>query len=212
MSRLFIDASRERLSIGIEVGTTWRAFDAIEGRHDQVLLESIRSLCVESGQSISQLSQCVVVNGPGSFTGLRIAVSCIHALDLVCPLQVLPIDQLSLLAAASGGKCLDAILDARMDEVYVGSDMQEDGTYSSLQLMPVGDLNKEEVMLCHAEESDRFPTKLIPVLPTLETLRRQATRMDASKWIPENRLTPLYVRKTVSWKPLSEQPSKLYDH
>ena len=74
MSRLFIDASRERLSVGIEVGTTWRAFDAIEGRHDQVLLESIRSLCVESGQSISQQSQCVVVNGPGSFTGLRIAV------------------------------------------------------------------------------------------------------------------------------------------
>ena len=27
-----------------------------------------------------------------------------------------------------------------------------------------------------------------------------------------NRLTPLYLRKTVSWKPLAEQPSKLYDH
>ena len=44
-----------------------------------------------------------------------------------------------------------------MDEVYVGSDMQEDGTYGSLELMPVGDLNKEQVMLCHAEEAIDSP-------------------------------------------------------
>ena len=72
MSRLFIDASRERLSIGIEVGTTWRAFDAIEGRHDQVLLESIRSLCVESGSqlvnypNVSSLTVREVLRGCGS--------------------------------------------------------------------------------------------------------------------------------------------------
>ena len=185
MSCLYIDASRDRLSVGIEVGSDWIAYDAVKGRHDAVLLESIRSLCIESGQSVNKLSQCVVINGPGSFTGLRIAVSCIHALDLVHPLRVLPVDQLSLLAAASENEADYALLDARMNEVYVG--------------------------ICHAEEIDRFPVSPTPVSPTLETLRRLASGMNSSKWIPGQQLAPLYLRQIVSWKPLSEQPSKLYD-
>ena len=212
MSCLFLDASRDRLSVGIEVGSTWLAYNAVDGRHDQVLLESIRSLCEESGQSISDLTQCVVVNGPGSFTGLRIAVSCIHALDLVHPLQVLPIDQLSLLAVASDTDVDYALLDARMDEVYVGSDRQADGTFGCLELMPVSELDQTRLWVCHSDESDRFPIPAKSVSPTLETLRHLAAHVDSSKWILGHQLTPLYVRQTVSWKPLSEQPSKLYDH
>jgi len=212
MSRLFLDASRDRLSVGIEVGSIWIARNAIEGRHDQVLLESIRVLCEESGQSIGQITECVVVNGPGSFTGLRIAVSCIHALDLVHPLQVLPIDQLSLLAAASDTDVDGALLDARMDEIYVGSDRQADGTFGCLKLMPVSALDQMHSWVCHSEEIDRFSIQTNPVFPTLETLRCLAAGMDSSKWIAGHQLTPLYVRQTVSWKPLSEQPSKLYDH
>ena len=212
MSCLFLDASRDRLSVGIEVGSTWLAYNSIDGRHDQVLLESIRSLCEESGLSISELTQCVVVNGPGSFTGLRIAVSCIHALDLVHPLQVLPIDQLSLLAAASDTDVDCALLDARMDEVYVGSDRQADGTFGCLELMPVSELDQTRSWVCHSDETDRFLIPAKSVSPTLETLRHLAARVDSSKWILGHQLTPLYVRQTVSWKPLSEQPSKLYDH
>jgi len=212
MSCLFLDASRDRLSVGIEVGSTWLAYNAVDGRHDQVLLESIRSLCEESGLSISELTQCVVVNGPGSFTGLRIAVSCIHALDLVHPLQVLPIDQLSLLAAASDADVDCALLDARMDEVYVGSDRQADGTFACLELMPVSELDHQRPWVCHAEECDRFPIPTKSVSPTLETLKGLSLRLDSSKWISGHQLTPLYVRQTVSWKPLSEQPSKLYDY
>ncbi len=212
MSCLFIDTSRDRLSVGIENGSDWIAYDAIEGRHDAVLLDSIRSLCIESGQPVNQLSQCVVINGPGSFTGLRIAVSCIHALDLVHPLRVLPVDQLSLLAAASQNEADHALLDARMNEVYVGFDRQADGTFGCLELMSVNALDREHAWICHAEEIDRFPISPIPVLPTLDTIRCLASRMDSSKWIPGQQLTPLYLRQTVSWKPLSEQPSKLYDY
>ena len=161
--------------------------------------------------SLNQLSQCVVINGPGSFTGLRIAVSCIHALDLVHPLRVLPVDQLSLLAAASQNEADYALLDARMNEVYVGFDRQADGTFGCLELMSVNALDGEHVWICHAEEVDRFPISPIPVLPTLDTLRRLASGMDIEVDTGQQ-LTPLYLRQTVSWKPLSEQPWKLYDY
>jgi tRNA A37 threonylcarbamoyladenosine modification protein TsaB len=139
-------------------------------------------------------------------------VSCIHALDLVHPLQVLPIDQLSLLAAASDADVDCALLDARMDEVYVGSDRQADGTFACLELMPVSELDHQRPWVCHAEECDRFPIPTKSVSPTLETLKGLSLRLDSSKWISGHQLTPLYVRQTVSWKPLSEQPSKLYDY
>lgn len=210
MDCLYIDASRDRLSVGFVSGSLWVTRERIEGRHDAVLLESIRELCAECNLSVSDIDRCVVVNGPGSFTGLRIAVSCIHALDLVTPLQVLPVDQLSLVAEAAQSSH-GAILDARMDEVYVGLDRQADGTFGSLQLKPVNKLSPDDTWICHHEEQDRFAVELIPVIPSLQTLRDLALQMDSSRWIDGHRLTPRYVRQTVSWKPLAEQPSKLYD-
>lgn len=211
MDCFYIDTSRDRLSVGLVSGSLWLTRERIEGRHDQVLLESIRELCVESNLSIGDIDRCVVVNGPGSFTGLRIAVSFIHALDLVTPSKVLPVDQLSLLAEAAQSSH-GAILDARMDEVYVGCGRQADGTFESLQLQPVAELPSGEAWICHHEEQDRFGLELIPVTPSLQTLRGLALQMDPSRWIDGHQLTPRYVRQTVSWKPLVAQPSKLYDH
>lgn len=211
MNCLYIDASRNRLSVGLAFGSLWAARERIEGRHDEVLLESISRIYSECNLSIGQIDRCVVVNGPGSFTGLRIAVSCIHALDLVNPMKVLPVDQLSLLAEAAQSSC-GAILDARMDEVYVGSDRRADGTFDSLKLKPVAELSSDQTWICHHEEQDCFVAGLIPVTPTLQTLRNLAGQMNPSRWIDGHQLTPRYLRQTVSWKPLAEQPSKLYDH
>jgi hypothetical protein len=99
-----------------------------------------------------------------------------------------------------------------MGEVYVGLDRSADGTFGSLQLKPVAELSHNETWICHHEEQDFFGVELIPVTPTLQTLRGLASQMDSSRWIDGHRLTPRYVRQTVSWKPLAEQPSKLYDH
>ena len=99
-----------------------------------------------------------------------------------------------------------------MDEVYVGTKKHSGGTYQSLGLLPLTELNSDQTWVCHADEAHRFNAKLIMVRPTLESLRDLASQIDSSKWTDGNRLTPLYLRKTVSWKPLAEQPSKLYDH
>lgn len=210
MNCLYLDASRDRMSIALESELSWFAREFIDGRHDQVLLETIQSLCNEADVAIKQVSHAVIVNGPGSFTGLRIGVSFVHALDLVRPLRVLPIDQLSLLgyvAKSSEG----AVVDARMDEVYVGTEKHSDGMYQSLGLLPLSELNGDQTWVCHADEADRFDAELIRVKPTVESMRDLASQIDPSRWIDGHRLTPLYLRKTTSWKSLAEQPSKLYD-
>ncbi len=211
MNGIYLNASRDRMSVALESGGSWFTRESIEGRHDQVLLETIRSLCEEADISVRHVSHAVIVNGPGSFTGLRIAVSFVHALDLARPLQVLPIDQLSLLgfeAKSAEG----AILDARMDEVYVGTEKRSDGAYQSLGLLPLRELKSDQTWVCHADEAHRFNVKLILVKPTLESLRDLASQIDSSRWIDGHRLTPLYLRKSVAWKKLAQQPSKLYDY
>ena len=93
----------------------------------------------------------------------------------------------------------------------MGLDRQADGTFESLQLKLVNELSPDKTWICHHEEQDRFALELIPAIPSLKTPRDLASQMDSSQWIDGQRLTPRYVRQTVSWKPLAEQPSKLYD-
>ena len=127
-----------------------------------VMIRSCWKRCDPSAMrlvAIRQVSHAVIVNGPG-FHWARIAVSFVHALDLVRPLRVLPIDQLSLLgytAKSSEG----AIVDARMGEVYVGTKKHSDGTYQSLGLLPLTELNSDQTWVCHADEAHRFDAKLI---------------------------------------------------
>lgn len=206
---LYLDASRERLSVALESQTAWLTREQLAGRHDAVLLDAISDLCAEARMRLRDLERCVIVNGPGSFTGLRIAVSAVHALDAVAPLMALPIDQLSLLGAATAIEA-EAVLDARMQDVYLGRNRDAFGIYQRVEIVPMEALSRANRQICHRDEQTLFPSA-IAVLPDLSILRALAERQPEAAWIKASQLTPRYVRNTVSWKPLSEQPSKLYD-
>lgn len=209
MNVLYLDASRDRLSIGLESHTQWLTREQLSGRHDAVLLDAMIDLCSEASVRLQDLERCVIVNGPGSFTGLRIAVSAVHALDAVGPLKALPIDQLSLLGAAAESEA-EAVIDARMQDVYRGCNRDGFGIYQQVDVVPLDALSEDVRRICHCDEQALFPNAT-GVLPDLSILRALAARQPQSAWINASQLTPRYVRNTVSWKPLSEQPSKLYD-
>lgn len=209
MPRMYVDASRDRLSLGIEWGDLWAVAEHIDGRHDAVLLESLTALCQRCQLGLDAIDQAVVVNGPGSFTGLRIAVSMIHALDLVQPLRVLPIDQLSWLASAAPG-VTEAAIDARMNEVYLGRMPGETGLFQHVSVVARADWEPGASTACHHHEAALFPG-VKTVHPSLDDLRTLAHRQPDSCWIPGTQLVPQYVRHGVNWKPLAEQPSRLYD-
>lgn len=209
MNVLYLDASRDRLSVGLDSAGSWRVLERIEGRHDEMLLESVETLCESANLRLQELDRCVVVNGPGSFTGLRITVSAVHALDAVHPLRVLPIDQLSLLASMHADAA-EAVIDAKMGEAYYGRELGGTGLFTAIDVIPLDRLPTAGLRVCHAHECDLF-ANVTGVTPGLDNLRELAHRQPESAWIAGGQLTPRYVRNTVSWKPLSEQPSKLYD-
>lgn len=88
------------------------------------VFEWVRELLDEAGTSLDQLDCIAFGAGPGSFTGVRVAVAVAQALGYARGLPLCPISTLAALAAgvmqntnAAGVACC---LDARIGEVYFG--------------------------------------------------------------------------------------------
>src|SRR5664279_3865492 len=104
------------------------SFETIElctldgGTYSARLMPTIAELLVRSHVTKSQLDGLVVVDGPGSFTGLRVGLSTVKALCEVLGNPLAAVSMLEALAVTHGGEdeAVTAILDAGRGEVYVG--------------------------------------------------------------------------------------------
>jgi len=217
MNCVYLDASRNRLAVGLSVGAEWVEAGDLEGRHDAVLLPALTELLDRCHTNLASVDAVICVQGPGSFTGLRIAVSAVHALHLVTQCQVLPVDQLSLMAFVARSQGCDApcdvLLDARMGDVYIGRGgfIPDTPRLVDRELLAVGALTGN-TWIGHLDETVFLPDRVIHrVAPTLQDLKVYGEACPQSFWMPGDQLTPLYLRQTISWTPLADQPSKLYE-
>lgn len=127
---LAFDTSTDRLSVGVADGEQLWLHEGTGGAQaSTTLIPIILRLLAEAGLRLDQLDAIVFGRGPGSFTGLRTACSVAQGLALGADVPVLPVD--TLLAVAEEARAnlpgaqahatykLTAMLDARMDELYV---------------------------------------------------------------------------------------------
>ena len=92
----------------------------VRSTHSDKLLQQIDQLLTEAGWQLDDLDLFVVVNGPGSFTGLRIGVATVKGLAQVTNRPVIGISSLQMLAM-NLPLCpvpICVFLDARKKEVY----------------------------------------------------------------------------------------------
>jgi len=92
------------------------------GTYSARLVPCIADLLQSAGLTKSQLDGLVVVDGPGSFTGLRVGLSTVKALCEILRKPLAVVSMLEALAVTYGheGEDVTAILDAGRGEVYVG--------------------------------------------------------------------------------------------
>lgn len=82
----------------------------------------VRTVCAAAGIAPGDLGAVRLDVGPGSYTGLRVAVTFVRVLQQFGGVSVQAIDSLALLAARAGdrrGQEVRALLDARRDRVHV---------------------------------------------------------------------------------------------
>ena len=97
--------------------------------HSERLMAAVDRVLSDARWTTRDLAGLAVAVGPGSFTGLRIAVSTVKGLALALGLPIAAVPTLDAMAAAVPWASLPvvAVLDARKGEVYAARYHWEDG-------------------------------------------------------------------------------------
>src|SRR5947207_12896412 len=124
MNLLAIDTSASACSLALQSGETVRVQHALLPLQQAArILPLLDELLRSAGLSPMDLDAIAFGQGPGSFTGLRIAASVAKALAFAAEAPVIPVSSLAVLAAGaakslSAGTRLIVAVDARMEEIY----------------------------------------------------------------------------------------------
>ncbi|NNG12491.1 MAG: tRNA (adenosine(37)-N6)-threonylcarbamoyltransferase complex dimerization subunit type 1 TsaB [Halobacteria archaeon] len=222
MTRLLaIETATSACSAALSVNGHIQERHALAPRqHAALILPMIESLLVEADLQVGQLDALLFGQGPGSFTGVRIAASVVQGIAFGARLPVVAVSTLATLALGamdeSGEAQIMVALDARMSEVYWGVYRQgEDG-------LPVQQI---EECVCAPDEvplppdgrwvgagsgwdsygemlMTRSGERMVRVLPDLEPRARDLVRLGADRFdrgmvIPPEQALPVYLRDQV---------------
>lgn len=105
-------------------GRTEERFEAGQRRQTERVLPMVEQILAQAGWKLSQLDAIAFGQGPGAFTGVRVAVSVAQGLGFAADV---PLVGISTLAASAHGAALEhgdgnwlIGFDARMGELYLG--------------------------------------------------------------------------------------------
>ncbi len=117
---LVLDSSTPTLFLGLikDKQILGHHLELLERRHAELMLPRILEFLKRFDYKIEDVTDVVVGHGPGSFTGVRLALTLIKTLALMQPLKVFPISTLHLFAHDS--KVIIS-LDARGERQYVAA-------------------------------------------------------------------------------------------
>ena len=224
---LAFDTSTDVMSVAVTDGTrVWQHTGPGGAKASTTLIPAILALLRDAGVSLGDLQAIAFGRGPGSFTGLRTACAVAQGLAFGANagegVPVLPID--TLLAVAEEAKFqnkanhfealqITALLDARMDEMYVQRFSCVDGA-----LAPLGEaelIRPEDLEVRDSELQDKtlyagnvfevYPGRLpagltsFTCLPTATAMLRLAPDMAArGLCVAAAQALPLYVRDKVA--------------
>ncbi len=211
------------MSIAVARGaSTWHHSGRGGAQASSALIPAIQALLAEAGLALRELDAIAFGHGPGSFTGLRTACSVAQGLALGAKLPVLPLDTLLAVAEAArfqrapqlgaAGLQVTALLDARMDEMYVQRFAFDAGQWSALadctlirpeNLLPgpADTLLAGNVFGVYADRLPAWPETVqrVDALPTATAMLRLAPALlAAGRGVSAALALPLYIRDKVA--------------
>lgn len=162
------------------------------------LIPKIRELLTSHSEMANDLHAIVVVNGPGSFTGVRIGVSSAKGLAEALQIPVIALSRLALLARKAG-TCA-AALDAGRSEYYFGH-YADRGTIEAQKveaLMSAEEMRQyadEPIAICEAGIArDWSAARFVPPPDAADALAGAIPRLRAKDYDDLETLDGNYVR------------------
>ena len=123
MISLFLDSSDKKVVVALLKNE--KLMDEVIEENDNHLSEKflpiIEKIIEENQLQVNDVDTIYVVNGPGSFTGVRVGVTTAKVMAWGLKKRIIPISELALLATTkTDKKYIVPYIDARRDAVYAG--------------------------------------------------------------------------------------------
>jgi len=218
MKLLALETANEQCSVSIvdETQTLYFQLDTRAKAQTQTILPMIEQGFQQNQISNQALTAIAFSRGPGSFSGVRINAAVTQALAWAHDIPVIPVSTLQALAQAAYKHAqlveVTAVLDARMNEVYMASfkldqnnimqlvdeekllDYQQAAAYQKYTLIGSG------ATLVDAEAT-KFQ-QLTANANDIATIARQYALKQ--QWLSAEQALPVYLRDN-AWKKIPEQ-------
>lgn len=122
MISMFIDTSLSDVSIALirDGKLLSKINNSIPGEHSIYVTKYIDDILKENDLSPKDVDEIIVVNGPGSFTGIRIGVTIAKMFAYLQNIRIVSITSLLASVIGSQSKYLLSKIDAKHDNYYIG--------------------------------------------------------------------------------------------
>ena len=122
MKNLFIDSSRKSLSLALTDNDKLLFISNIDSynKHSNFLMNEINNILIKAHISVYGIDNIIVLNGPGSFTGIRIGVTVAKTLAWVLSKKIYALNNLKALALSSNEDVIISIIFDKDKNSYVG--------------------------------------------------------------------------------------------
>lgn len=167
MKTLFIDSSRKSLSVALASDNKLLFVSNVNSysKHSNFLMSEIQNVLSKSNLNIYDIDNIVVLNGPGSFTGIRVGVTIAKTLSWVLSKKLYLLNNLKGVKAGITNDIVISIIPDKDLTSYVGiySNSKEIEDYLSVD-NDVFNIKNKKITLVSLEENkflDKLKEKLI---------------------------------------------------
>lgn len=218
MKLLALETANEQCSVSI-VDENQELFFQLDTRakaQTQTILPMVEQGYAQLGLNTADLTAIAFSRGPGSFSGVRINAAVTQALAWSHDLPVIPVSTLQALAQAAyrlhGLTAVTAVLDARMNEVYIASfQLNEQGIMQAVDAEQLLDYQQAaqvaQFTLVGSGSALIKPeaSEFKDIMATAQDIA-QIARVAAQQqqWVAAEQALPVYLRDN-AWKKIAEQ-------
>ncbi|MDP5028908.1 tRNA (adenosine(37)-N6)-threonylcarbamoyltransferase complex dimerization subunit type 1 TsaB [Paraglaciecola sp.] len=224
MNCLLLDTATEACSVALQIqGQALTRFEICPQQHSQRILPMVDEVLKEGRAVLNQLDFLGFGQGPGSFTGVRIATGILQGLALGSELPVVGVSTLAAMAqqaiVTQDAQEVYCAIDARMGEVYFAHYIAQDGLAilqgaeqvlppeSAIELMttnnPVVGVGTGWAAYPHMQPQHNFSMATAILYPNAEFMLPLAHALFAQGKVSNaEHVQPVYLRDTVTWKKL----------
>lgn len=176
--------------------------------HSERLLPSINKLLEDVGWDFKALDKIAVSTGPGSFTGIRVGLTCARTISQNLKIPLVGINTLDILADSmpACGCCIYPAIDALRNELYIKGKKNEVEIISAEIFLKKLSKEKQKILIVGNAAKVYLPlikkilkNKAVLALDIFNYPRAGALCLLAEKYkgVQYDKVKPLYIRR--SW-------------